>query len=59
MCLILFAWKRHRNFPLILAANRDEFYERASAPAGFWDDAPDLLAGRDLRDRGTTAIRLP
>jgi uncharacterized protein with NRDE domain len=53
MCLILFAWKRHRNFPLILAANRDEFYDRASAPAGFWDDAPDLLAGRDLRDGGT------
>jgi uncharacterized protein with NRDE domain len=53
MCLILFAWKMHPNFPLILAANRDEFYERPSAPAAFWEDAPDLLAGRDLREGGT------
>jgi uncharacterized protein with NRDE domain len=53
MCLILFAWKMHENFPLILAANRDEFYERPSAPAAFWEDAPDLLAGRDLREGGT------
>ena len=53
MCLILFAWEMHPNFPLVLAANRDEFYERPSAPADFWDDAPGLLAGRDLRDGGT------
>lgn len=53
MCLILFAWKTDPSFPLVLAANRDEFYERPSAPAGFWDDLPDLLAGRDLRDGGT------
>jgi uncharacterized protein with NRDE domain len=53
MCLILFAWKVHAKFPLILAANRDEFTERPSAPAAFWDDAPDLLAGRDLMRGGT------
>jgi uncharacterized protein with NRDE domain len=53
MCLILFAWKMQDNFPLVLAANRDEFYERPSAPADFWDDAPDLLAGRDLKEGGT------
>jgi uncharacterized protein with NRDE domain len=53
MCLILFAWKVLPDFPLVLAANRDEFYERPSAPADFWEDAPDLLAGRDLRDGGT------
>ncbi len=53
MCLILFAWKMHQKFPLVLAANRDEFYERPSAPAAFWEDAPDLLAGRDLREGGT------
>ena len=53
MCLILFAWKAHERFPLVLAANRDEFYERPSATAAFWEDAPDLLAGRDLRDGGT------
>lgn len=53
MCLILFAWKLHDRFPLVLAANRDEFYERPSAPAAFWDDAPDVLAGRDLKRGGT------
>lgn len=53
MCLILFAWKMHKNFPLILAANRDEFYERPTAPAAFWEDDPGLLAGRDLREGGT------
>lgn len=53
MCLILFAWKVHRQDTLLLAANRDEFYERPSAPAAFWEDAPDLLAGRDLREGGT------
>ncbi len=42
-----------RIFRSILAANRDEFYERPSAPAAFWDDAPDLLAGRDLQEGGT------
>jgi len=53
MCLILFAWKAHRNFPLILMANRDEFYERPTAPAAFWNDASGLLAGRDLQEGGT------
>lgn len=48
MCLILFSFKQHPRYPLILAANRDEFYNRASAPAAFWNEAPGLLAGRDL-----------
>ena len=53
MCLILFAWRAHPRYPLVLAANRDEFHERPSEAAGFWPDAPDLLAGRDLRAGGT------
>jgi uncharacterized protein with NRDE domain len=53
MCLILFAWEMHDTYPLILAANRDEFYARPAAPAAFWADAPDLLAGRDLKAGGT------
>lgn len=53
MCLILFAWKRDKNFPLVLLANRDEFYDRPTAPAAFWEDARSLLAGRDLRAGGT------
>lgn len=53
MCLILFAYKIHPKYKFILAANRDEFYERPTASAGFWDDAPYILAGRDLALGGT------
>ena len=53
MCLILLAWQAHPDYPLVVAANRDEFYARATAPAAFWPEAPDLLAGRDLEAGGT------
>lgn len=53
MCLILFAHDAHPEFRLILAANRDEYFSRPSAPAAFWHDAPGLLAGRDLDKGGT------
>jgi len=53
MCLIVFAYDVHPAYRLILAANRDEFYERPSASADVWEDHPAVLAGRDLRDGGT------
>lgn len=53
MCLIALAWQAHPEFPLIVAANRDEFYGRPALPARFWDDAPQVLAGRDLEAGGT------
>lgn len=53
MCLILFAYKYHPNYPLIVAANRDEFYSRPTSPAHYWSDQPDILAGRDLKELGT------
>lgn len=53
MCLILFAHDCHPFYRLILAANRDEFYDRPTAPAAFWGDAPSILAGRDLKVGGT------
>lgn len=53
MCLILFAYRYNDEFPLVVAANRDEFYARPTAGAHFWRDAPSLLAGRDLREGGT------
>jgi uncharacterized protein with NRDE domain len=53
VCLIIFAYRANPDYHLILAANRDEFYDRATCPAAFWDDAPEVLAGRDLRAGGT------
>jgi uncharacterized protein with NRDE domain len=53
MCLILLAWRVHPEYPLIVAANRDEFHARPAAPAAFWTDLPSILAGRDLEARGT------
>jgi uncharacterized protein with NRDE domain len=53
MCLIVFAYNVHPSYRLILAANRDEFYERPSTSADFWKDQPQVLAGRDLKNGGT------
>ncbi|MGZ3596667.1 MAG: NRDE family protein [Syntrophales bacterium] len=53
MCLIILSYKAHDRYPLILAANRDEFYERPSAPVSLWDDAVGVVAGRDLQRGGT------
>lgn len=53
MCLILVGWKTHPKFPLVVAANRDEFHARPAATAAFWPDHPQILAGRDLQAHGT------
>jgi len=50
MCLILFAWKSHPDYPLVVAANRDEFYERDTEGISWWDEQPHILAGRDRAD---------
>lgn len=53
MCLILLAWQAHPDFPLVVAANRDEFHARPSASADFWGEAPEIFGGRDLTAGGT------
>jgi len=53
MCLILFATQAHAEYPLIVAANRDEAYARPAASAAFWSDHPDIFGGRDLEQGGT------
>jgi len=53
MCLIAIAFHSCRQYPLIIAANRDEFYNRPTAALDYWDDQPDILAGRDLEGMGT------
>ena len=53
MCLIVFAWKLIPNCPLVVAANRDEFFARPTQDADWWHDHPDVYAGRDLQAGGT------
>ncbi len=53
MCLIFLSIKQHPEYPLIIAANRDEFYNRNTAPADFWKDHQQIVGGRDLEAQGT------
>lgn len=53
MCIIYFAYNFHPQDPLVLIANRDEFYERPTVAAGYWNDHPEIFAGRDLVGEGT------
>jgi uncharacterized protein with NRDE domain len=53
MCLIFLSFNQHPTYKLIIAANRDEFYSRKTAPADFWKDQPEIIGGRDLEANGT------
>lgn len=53
MCLIAFAWQAHPDYALVLGANRDEWHDRTAAPAAWWNDHAEVLAGRDLKAGGT------
>jgi len=53
MCLLVLAWRAHSRYRLILAANRDEYHERAAEPLARWPDPNPMLAGRDVRAGGT------
>jgi len=53
MCLIFLSLNAHPTYKLIVAANRDEFYNRKTQAAAFWEDHPHILGGRDLEASGT------
>lgn len=53
MCLILISYRQDPDYPLILIANRDEFFSRPTRAAQYWEDYPFILAGRDLEQGGT------
>jgi uncharacterized protein with NRDE domain len=53
MCLLLMAIRAHHRYKALFAANRDEFYDRPTTQAAFWEDAPQVLGGRDLKAGGT------
>ena len=53
MCILFIAVNQHRDYPLIIAANRDEFLDRPTLASHFWQDNSQLLAGKDLKAGGT------
>src|SRR3546814_5138236 len=53
MCLIALALDAHPRYSLVLAANRDEYHARPTAPASYWDDSPQIFGGRDLQQHGS------
>lgn len=53
MCILFIGVEQHPNFPLIVAANRDEFHIRPTQPSGFWSQRPNVLAGKDLQAGGS------
>ncbi len=52
MCLVFVAHRSNAMLPLVIAANRDEFLNRPSAPAAYWEDDGRILGGRDLKEGG-------
>ncbi len=53
MCVIFFAFEQHPDHPFILLANRDEFFDRPTKAAGYWEDFANVYGGRDLQGGGT------
>ncbi|MFZ5655089.1 MAG: NRDE family protein [Pseudomonadota bacterium] len=53
MCLVVLAFRHHPDYPLVVVANRDEYYDRPALPAHFWEDRPHILGGRDQEAGGT------
>ena len=53
MCILFVAVNQHKDYPLIIAANRDEFFARPTSPSKFWEHYPDQLSGIDEQAGGT------
>lgn len=53
MCILFIAVEQHPDYPLIIAANRDEFHARLTTPSHQWTDNPDIFAGKDEQAGGT------
>lgn len=59
MCVIFLAWQRDPRRRLLVAANRDEYRARPTAPLGVWPDRPDVIGGRDLAEGGSWLAARP
>nr|WP_252311849.1 NRDE family protein [Sinobaca sp. H24] len=52
MCLLTMSYNMRSDYPLIIAANRDEFFERPTEPLHIWENSP-IIAGKDVKLGGT------
>ena len=53
MCILFVAVNQHKDYPLIIAANRDEFFKRETAESHLWNSGHGIIAGKDLQAGGT------
>lgn len=55
MCLVAFAINTSARWPLVIASNRDEFFDRPTLPLARWqsESGHTIISGRDERAGGT------
>ena len=53
MCVVYLAYKQHKEIPLLILSNRDEFYNRPTEPAHYWSKNSKILGGQDIEAKGT------
>ena len=53
MCTLALYFRCFDAYPMVVAANRDEHFDRPSAPPALMDGEPKIIAGKDLRAGGT------
>lgn len=53
VCTLAIYFRMFPEWPLVVAANRDEQYDRPSASPGLLTQTPRIVAGKDLRAGGT------
>ncbi|MGQ8363809.1 NRDE family protein [Glaciecola sp. 1036] len=53
MCILFIAVNQHKDYPLIIAANRDEFHARPTLASHWWQPESHLLAGKDEMASGS------
>jgi uncharacterized protein with NRDE domain len=53
MCTLIILYKLVKDYPILVAANRDEYYTRRSLPPGILSKAPWIWGGKDREAGGT------
>lgn len=53
MCTLAIYFRVFADYPVVVAANRDEFLDRAALPPTSLGEQPRIIGGKDLRAQGT------